>query len=253
MCSPAGTLARPQELRRCRTSRTCCVGGRPLYSISYVARPGGNKGVDGGSPPPNLYFLCVGGMQKSLNFVPFVVPLRLEGRPRHMARPHPTLAVADSDRTLILQRRGRCNTSSKRSAYFADSDTSSACGEHIPAAREVKPASRTPATAATATTPSGGSSRTGGRWILEGIRRSQQGQTRETPTIRDEQDRASVFYGSVRFPASRVALWYVDHPCIYAVNELWGAGLVCSLVVLWEALPSSLFEILKILLRISVG
>lgn len=131
-----------------------------------------------------------------------------EGVLTRMARPHPTLAVADSDRTLILQRRSRCNTNSKRSAYFADSDDSSIGGEPRPSPREVKPARTHAAGAAdAATVPSGGSSRTGGRWILEGIRRSQQGQTSKTPTIKDEQDRAPVFYGSVRFPASRVSLW----------------------------------------------
>lgn len=123
-----------------------------------------------------------------------------------MARPHPTLAVADSDRTLVLQRRGRCNNSSKRSAYFADSDSSSVCGEPRPPPREVQSA-RTTTAAAACTGSSGGSSRSGGRWILEGIRCSQQGQTGESPTIKDEHDRARVFYGSVRFPASRVALW----------------------------------------------
>lgn len=159
-----------------------------------------------------------------------------------MARPHPTLAVADSDRTLILQRRGRCNTNSKRSAYFADSDSSSACGELPPPA--VKPAARTPASAAaTATGSSGGLSRTGGRWILEGIRHSQQGLGRETQTIKDEQDRAPVFYGSVRFPASRVALWYEHHVrldlyvrSIHILRSSWG-WYCCPLTISFETYP----------------
>ena len=169
-------------------------------------------------PPPcssSIFDECI--CMTDFKFYSWRVPPVEEARGRgprvvqRMARPHPTLAVADSDRTLILQRRGRCNTNGKRSAYFADSDSSSTCGDPRqppPPPPDVKAVARTPASAAAAgTASSGGLSRTGGRWILEGIRRSQQGQRRETPTIKDEQDRAPVFYGSVRFPASRVALW----------------------------------------------
>lgn len=175
----------------------------------------GKAGTEDGTPPSFSDLFSRGRCGNNLNSILWCVApsATLNWTFRYftrMARPHPTLAVTDSDRTLILQRRGRCNTTSKRSAYFADSDSSSVCGE--PPAQpppEVK-SSRTPAAASAAGTASSwGASRTGGRWILEGIRRSQQGQPRETPTIKDEQDRAPVFYGSVRFPASRVALWYV--------------------------------------------
>lgn len=94
---------------------------------------------------------------------------------------------------LHAQRNG-AQTTSKRSAYFADSDDSSSnCGE--PGPRREVVADRAPAPPAA-----------GGRWVLERFR----GQLPAAAAA--ERDRVgdrpnAVFYGSIRFPASRVALW----------------------------------------------
>ena len=148
------------------------------------------------------------------------------------------LAVADSERTLILQRRiGRIgiDNNNRRSAYFADSEASATSGGGEPSATlpQRAVAARTGSTGAV---PASGSTSNEGRWILGGIRHSH-GQLRETqphqyrdanafgnglgksartgdPTTSTEDDQkrdrrgaAAVFYGSIRFPASRVALW----------------------------------------------
>ena len=151
------------------------------------------------------------------------------------------LTVTDSERTFIIERRGGPGSrgawtggrGSRRSAYFADSDTSEASGVGE-ASRKVL------VTRENAVNASIAAWRTGGRRVLEGIRDShgqivcsnqqqqqqhqllQQRQGRgnhgEDPRRREEhmtsareslkQDRqAPVFYGNVRFPASRVALW----------------------------------------------
>lgn len=154
-----------------------------------------------------------------------------------------SLAVADSERTLILQRRiGRIGMDSnkRRSAYFADSDASATSGgggggEPSATLPQRAVAARVGSTAAV---PASSSIRAEGRWILGGIRHSH-GQLREnqpqqqyrdtnafgnglgrtagtgnqtTSAVGDDQKRdrrggAAVFYGSIRFPASRVALW----------------------------------------------
>lgn len=131
-----------------------------------------------------------------------------------MSRPHPSLAAVDSERTLILQRRNnsKSNTNRRRrvSAYFDCSDTS---GESRHEREGVTARGGNASTGATTTaTASRGPSRTGGRWVLEGIRRSQQGQLQIPDDEKANRNAAAaaarrVFYGSVRFPASRVALW----------------------------------------------
>ena len=155
------------------------------------------------------------------------------------------LAVADSERTLFLQRRiGRIgmDNNKRRSAYFADSDASATSGGGGGGGGE--PSAPLPQRAVAArvgsavAVPASGSTRVEGRWILGGIRHSY-GQLRENqpqPQYRDtnafgkglgmtartrnprtsedgddqKRDRrggAAVFHGSIRFPASRVALW----------------------------------------------
>lgn len=139
-------------------------------------------------------------------------------------RPHPTLAVTDSERTLILQ---RCNNGGKPrakrrvSSYFAAEEASDTSAESLAFSSRRDGRTGTAACISTADKTKeisslaggGGSSRTGGRWILEGIRHSRQGQVLQP--AKDGKDSiispagaaAAVFYGSVRFPASRVALW----------------------------------------------
>lgn len=141
------------------------------------------------------------------------------------------LEAVDSERTFILQRwQGSTAGSNRRSsAYFADSDaseevsrTGAAGPSPLPQQRAV---ARIGATSVAATIG-------GGRRILEGIRQSQEGKLTDdrwgngsgvgrrsrgrpattTTTVAERDDQrtpttASVFYGSVRFPASRVALW----------------------------------------------
>lgn len=143
-----------------------------------------------------------------------------------MTRPHPTLAVTDSERTLILQRRSgsflASTTNRRASAYFSDSDCT--VDDPRPKPEREATAARTAAAAAatasaTTSATSGGSSRLGDRWILEGIRRSYTA-SRPPPTASaqaaaeaaaatqdDNSRRPQIYYGSVRFPASRVALW----------------------------------------------
>ncbi|CBN79741.1 expressed unknown protein [Ectocarpus siliculosus] len=140
-------------------------------------------------------------------------------------RPHPTLAVTDSERTLILQRRnsgGKPSRAKRRvSSYFAAEEASDTSAESLASCSRRDGRTGTTACISTADKTKdisslaggGGSSRTGGRWILEGIRHSRQGQVLQP--AKDGNDSiispagpaAAVFYGSVRFPASRVALW----------------------------------------------
>ncbi|CAM9275034.1 unnamed protein product [Ectocarpus sp. 6 AP-2014] len=140
-------------------------------------------------------------------------------------RPHPTLAVTDSERTLILQRRnsGGKPSRAKRgvSSYFTSEEASDTSAESLASCSRRDGRTGTTACISTADKTKeisslaggGGSSRTGGRWILEGIRHSRQGQVLQP--AKDGNDSiispagpaAAVFYGSVRFPASRVALW----------------------------------------------
>lgn len=152
------------------------------------------------------------------------------------------LAVADSERTLILQRRISrigMDSNKRRSAYFADSDASATSGGGGEPLSALPQRAAAPRIGATATVPASGSTMAEARWILGGIRHSH-GQLREAqpqqqyrdanafgnglgrtagtgnPTTSadgDDQKRdssrggAAVFYGSIRFPASRVALW----------------------------------------------
>lgn len=135
------------------------------------------------------------------------------------------LAATDSERTFILQRRTGSTPGRNRrsSAYFADSDASEEVSGTGTAGPSPMPQQRVVAkTGTTSVAATVG----GGRRILEGIRQSQQGQVvdarwsngsgvgrrRGRPSIAAERGdqqtaTASVFYGSVRFPASRVALW----------------------------------------------
>ncbi|CAM9234426.1 unnamed protein product, partial [Scytosiphon promiscuus] len=109
-----------------------------------------------------------------------------------MSRPHPSLSAIDSERTLILQRRNnlKSNTNRRVSAYFDCSDTSGESRQE----GEVTTGRRGPsAGATTAATSPRGLSRTGGRWVLEGIRRSQQGRLQnpgDERTISDRNDAA---------------------------------------------------------------
>jgi len=138
----------------------------------------------------------------------------------------------DSERTLFVQRqsgksRGGAWTGSsgytRRSAYFVDSDTSGA-SITSDTSRRILVAKNDAMNASAA------AFRMGGRRILEGIRQSpgklvysdqQRLQKQEeqghrnggdassfSPSSDVKQDKqAPVFYGTVRFPASRVALW----------------------------------------------
>lgn len=123
-----------------------------------------------------------------------------------MSRPHPSLAAVDSERTLILQRRSyskSTHTNRRVSAYFDCSDTSGESRQE----REVTARRSVCAGATSAAIASRGPSRTSGRWVLEGICRSQHGKLQTPDDEIPSNDAARVFYGSVRFPASRVALW----------------------------------------------
>lgn len=147
------------------------------------------------------------------------------------------LMVTDSERTLFVQRRGGksrggawtgSSGGTRRSAYFVDSDTSEASNTSD-TPRRVLVAKNDALNASAAAL------RMGGRRILEGIRQSpgqlvysnQQPEQKQeeqghhnggdhvlkracsfSPSSDVKQDKqAPIFYGTVRFPASRVALW----------------------------------------------